>query len=139
MEPSETLAGNVAAGRIGPTEAEALQRGFEAWLSAGGALSLERCLKLPTSTKAMARAERDKWLVCAWRLIDEAGPWLKSVALCKELQTFEARIWPAWRGGDAPPPGASELRSALFRVLKTGARVPGTAQQIHNVCAQIIS
>jgi hypothetical protein len=130
----ESFAANVAAGCIGRTEAALLQKGFEAWLHSNGAVPLERCLHLPTSPKAMARVRRDKWLNAAWQLIDAPGAWLRSVALARELATFEARIWPAWRHNDAPPEGASDLRRALFAVLTTGAKIPTTAQQLHNIC-----
>lgn len=132
---SDTLARNVASGRIGNAEAEWLRQGFGVWLSNRGALPLDRCLRLPTSHTKMAQAERDMHLRTAWELIDKPGPWLKSVELAAEILRFETQLWPRWRRDTQPPAGASALRTTLFWALRSGAKMPTSTQQVHNICS----
>lgn len=134
IDEPDVLARNVAAGHIGHREVDWLRGGFATWLSNRGGLHLDRCLHLPTSHKKMARAERDRYLREAWDLLAEVQPWRKSVALAAEIQKFETRIWPAWKSSHTPPQGASELRRLLFMAMRSGASMPSTVQQVHNIC-----
>ena len=72
-------------------------KGFSAFLSSGGKLSLERCLSLPTNERALRRARRDHWLRAAWREVDPAlSPWRRSEALAVEINRFQTSKWVRW-------------------------------------------
>lgn len=129
------MAGNIAAGKVGEPELAWLQKGFSVWLDNRGAIKLERCLRLPGSSRKLVSADRDRHLRLAWNLIDAPSPWLKSVGLSKEINAFMSRVWPAWKRLSDPPQGCSELRGAIFKAMRSGARLPSTVQQVHNICA----
>lgn len=137
MASVETLAGNVAAGLIGPDETAWLKAGIAGWLSAGGAVPLETCLHLPRTASAMDRAARNMHLRAAWLMTKPSEPWLKSVALERELKEFEARVWPRWKSDDSLMVGGSEMRLALYAAKKTGAHIPTTARHLHRLCHQV--
>lgn len=106
---------------------EILLRGVRTWFLAGGAMSLERCCGLPSPTarRAFDRAQRDFWLGEAHRLCTGATSWRRSLSLHDELKRFRAVIWPQWCVNADPPPGASDLRTALFRAMQFAQRLAG--------------
>lgn len=138
----DDFARQLAAGNVGPREIERLRKGCEAWLSARGVVSLERCLGLAATPAQMARDERDLHLLTAWRLVDGETPWKKSVTLAAELKTFLSRIWPLWRNADVPPQGCSDLRHHLFSAVRVanqaGIGMPETARQLHNIAKEAV-
>jgi hypothetical protein len=54
-------------------------------------------------------------------------------ALAAEVRRFQAVLWPRWRDLEAPPAGASRLRSALFHAARSGVEVPESARQLHRI------
>src|SRR5438034_9503110 len=58
----------VASGQIGTQDLDWLSKGFSAFLANGGALPLERCLRLPGRDGALRRECRDYWLRSAWKM-----------------------------------------------------------------------
>jgi hypothetical protein len=92
-------------------------------------------------------ARRDYWLIRAHGLCDGGTPWLKSVALEREIGRFERCIWPSWCELEAPPGGASELRIALFNAFKVACRmnrvrgngIPATARRIDQILKSAVS
>ncbi len=61
----------LASGRVDAADVAWLSKGFSAFLAAGGALPLERCLGLPRNDCALRRACRDYWLRRAWQALDD--------------------------------------------------------------------
>jgi hypothetical protein len=101
--------------RIDPDTMEWLIEGFRKFDRHDGALSLERCLRLPTTAQRRL-AERDFWVCTIAELIEgprEEVPRAREVA--RMLSAFITRgAWRDWRGMDEPPGAASELQRALF-------------------------
>lgn len=105
-----------------------LQAGLQRYLETGGTLPLERCLHLPTTPKGLCKARRDYWLRRAWKALEAASDWSRSLRLTEEVERFESRgIWRRWRELDTPPANVSELHGALFHAFKSGADIPRTA------------
>lgn len=124
----------VASGHIGAQDLDWLSKGFAAFLANGGALPLERCLRLPWKDGALRRACRDYWLRRAWKLAGaELSPWRRSEMLAAAVRSFASRQWLRWRCLQSAPPEATELESALFHAFKASERVPCTAMQLHNI------
>jgi hypothetical protein len=124
----------VACGQIGAQDLDWLSKGFAAFLANGGALPLERCLRLPWKDGALRRACRDYWLRRAWKLVGgELSPWRRSELLSTTVRGFSCRQWARWRGLQAPPAEAAELETALFHAFRACDRVPATAMQLHNI------
>jgi hypothetical protein len=124
----------VASGHVGAQDLDWLSKGFAAFLANGGALPLERCLRLPWKDGALRRACRDYWLRRAWKLAGhELSPWRRSEMLAAAVRGFSSRQWARWRGLQSPPPEASELETALFHAFRAAERVPATAMQLHNI------
>jgi len=124
----------LANGRAGADDIAWLSKGFSAFLGAGGALPLERCLGLPRNDSALRRACRDYWLRRAWKALrEETSPWRRSEKLAVAIKDFQSRRWPRWRLLSAPPAGASELELALLEAFRSTDRVPRTAMQLHNI------
>jgi hypothetical protein len=117
-----------------PADLEWLSKGFSAFLSSGGRLPLERCLRLPKSHNALRRARRDHWLRQAWLELSEIGStWRRSEALVAEIRRFETSKWPRWSALESPPAGTSALHAALFEAFRAHERMPSTAMQLHNI------
>lgn len=113
---------------------EWLCRGFRAFLTSDGKVPLERCLRLPTSERALRRARRDQWLRKAWTLTDDhLSPWRRSEQLAHDIRRFGVGKWPRWNALDAAPSDASVLDEALFEAFRSHERVPSTAMQLHNI------
>lgn len=108
--------------------------GVAVWIRACGALSLERCLRLPSTGRQMRKMRRDYWLAEAAKAVSARSTWLASVALETELRVFVSRgPWLVWREQANPPPDASQLRAALFHVAKEGDGHCLSARQIDRV------
>lgn len=124
----------VASGRAEAGDVAWLSKGFSAFLAAGGALSLERCLGLPRNTTAVRRAHRDYWLREAWKSFgEEQSPWRRSEKLATAVRDFQSRRWVRWRTLRAAPALATELEAALFQAFRSTESVPHTAMQLHNI------
>jgi hypothetical protein len=124
----------VASGQIGAQDLDWLSKGFAAFLANGGALPLERCLRLPWKDGELRRACRDYWLRRAWMLLDGGlSPWRRSEMLATTVRAFASRQWARWRGLQAPPSEATEIEIALFQAFRASDRVPATGMQIHNI------
>jgi len=124
----------VASGQIGAQDLDWLSKGFAAFLANGGALPLERCLRLPWKDGALRRACRDYWLRRAWKLVGgELSPWRRSEVLALTVRNFSSRQWVRWRGLQGVPPEAGDLESALFHAFRASERIPTTAMQLHNI------
>ena len=124
----------VASGRAEAGDIAWLGKGFSAFLAAGGALSLERCLGLPRNTTAVRRAHRDYWLRQAWQSFGEGlSPWRRSEKLATAVRDFQSRRWIRWRTLRAVPALATELEAALFQAFRSTESVPHTAMQLHNI------
>ena len=124
----------VASGRPNAGDIAWLSKGFSAFLAAGGALPMERCLGLPRNDCALRRACRDYWLRRAWKALDEdLSPWRRSEKLATVVRNFRSRQWVRWRTLDAAPKVATEVEFALFQAFHSSERVPETAMQLHNI------
>lgn len=114
-------------------------QGIEAYLLQRG--TLDQCLKLTGGggiRKALTRhltSKRNYHLRQAWSEIDGASPWRRSVALATQIQRFESILWPRWRDLTAAPVNCSRLRLHLFEAFRTGASVPVSLSQIHEICS----
>ena len=124
----------VASGQIGAQDLDWLSKGFAAFLANGGALPLERCLRLPWKDGALRRACRDYWLRRAWKIVAaDLSPWRRSEMLAVAVRGFSSRQWTRWRGLQSAPGEATEVEAALFRAFRACDRVPSTAMQLHNI------
>lgn len=124
----------VASGRAQAADVAWLSKGFSAFLAAGGAVSLERCLGLPHNTTAVRRAQRDYWLRQAWKSFgEELSPWRRSAKLATAVRDFQSRRWIRWRTLRAVPAPATELEAALFQAFQSTETVPHSAMQLHNI------
>jgi len=124
----------VASGRSTAADIAWLGKGFSAFLAAGGALPMERCLGLPRNDCALRRACRDYWLRRAWKALDDdLSPWRRSEKLATSVRNFRSRQWVRWRALDSAPKTASDVEFALFQAFHSSERVPETAMQLHNI------
>lgn len=132
------LAWCVAAGQFNESVHDTLQRGFAAFVNAGGAVPLERCLRLPRSNARFRRAQRDLWLIQVARSVDGATSWARSAAVSKELDTFLAcGAWRSWRDMQDPPAGTSNLRVALFYTAKFNDDKGLSTKQVNRVVGHL--
>ncbi len=121
MLPTTTtdLALRVAAGEFDQAVRDWLSAGFRAAIDAEGAVPFDRCLRLPRSTKKFQKMQRNRWLVDLARATEAPCSWARAVAVSKQLDTFLSRgDWRAWRHLKDPPPGTSNLQTALFYVAR---------------------
>lgn len=124
----------VATGQFIAEDLDWLSKGFNAFLANGGALSLERCLRLPWKDGGLRRACRDYWLRRAWNSLGgQISPWRRSEALAAAIRNFASRQWPRWRARQEVPAGTAELDAALFQAFRACERMPLTAMQLHNI------
>jgi hypothetical protein len=124
----------VASGQLAAEDLDWLSKGFAAFLACGGALPLERCLRLPWKDGALRRACRDYWLRRAWRIVGtELSPWRRSEVLAVAVRGFSSRQWGRWRSLQCAPAGATQLEVVLFNAFRACDRVPATAMQLHNI------
>jgi hypothetical protein len=124
----------LASGCVEAADIGWLSKGFSAFLAAGGALPLERCLGLPRNDSALRRMCRDCWLRRAWTTMgDELSPWRRSEKLAVAVRNFRSRQWIRWRTLLEAPKLVSEVDFALFQAFRSSERVPETAMQLHNI------
>lgn len=132
------LALRIAAGQFNETVHDTLRRGFAAFIDAGGAVPLERCLRLPVSTAAFRLTQRDRWLAEVAQSTEGATSWAKSVAISKELQAFLTRgPWLSWLDLQDPPAGTSSLRVALFYTAKYNNGKGLSAKQVNRIVGHV--
>jgi len=131
------LAQRIARGELGPDEQAWLAKAFSAFIAAGGALPLERCLGLPRNDYSFRRASRDYWLRLAWKSLEGSlSPWQRSEELAASIREFRTRRWARWRSLEEPPIYAEQAESALFWAFRSSERVPSSAMQLHNIACQ---
>lgn len=123
---SELLLESIASGKLTEAVVASLFLASQNWLAHGGRVSMERYLRLPTTGPQLTRASRNLWLRRASKLIQAEGRFLKAGELHRELNTFVTRsAWQTWKNLVRPPEDASELRKALFYVVKfSSGKVP---------------
>jgi hypothetical protein len=125
----------------GDTSNEVLQHvrgGFSAWVRAGAAVPLERCLRLPNTPKRARRLQRDHWLCEAANALKDASAWATSVAVSRELGDFLTRgPWRVWQDLDTPPSEASTLRTALFHLAKANGGRSITPRHVNRLIGHI--
>lgn len=99
---------------------EFVMRGIRFYLESNGTRDLSGLCGLPSPTgrRKFAFLLRDYWICKAAWLIDAPSAWPRARALEGEFRTFFTCVWPAWRHYEMPPPGASELRTALFHAVR---------------------
>jgi hypothetical protein len=99
-------------GDVSPEIRRWLQDGVQRWIRAGGAIDLQRALRLPASP---ARLVRDHWLRLAAAELAAEGAGDLPRRLAVEWARFVSRgPWLSWRARPQPPQDASRLRAALF-------------------------
>ncbi len=115
----------------GPKEiAQWFDAGISKWMNNGG--TLEQALGLTCAPgKRSARGQylkhkQRQHLREAWNTL-EGPPTPRARKLSEAIKVFETRYWPAWCDRDEPPPGASQLRAALFRARQHG-KLPAERQ-----------
>lgn len=113
---------------------DALWLAAQMWLATGGKIPMHRFLRLPSTGPKLKQATRNFWLNRAARMVAGDGPFQRACALQHELETFATRgAWRAWRDLAEPPVEASELRAALFWVLKHNDGSTLSARQIYRL------
>jgi len=124
----------LASGRVEADDVAWLSKGFRAFLGAGGALPLERCLGLPRNDSALRRACRDYWLRRAWQALDDdLSPWRRSEKLAAVVRKFRMGRWMQWRTMEDAPILATDVEIAVFEAFRSSERVPQSAMQLHNI------
>lgn len=118
-----------------PTKADIawVGRAFDAMLSNQGAMPLERCLRLPSTTTAWRKQSRDEWLckAAAWLRVDRS--WGAAQQLEKEWNRFICGYWQQWRDEEHPPELASDLNKALFYATRLNHSEGLNAKQISRI------
>ena len=112
----EDLAARVAAGVFDAEALRWLQAGLATVQRAGGAVGLERALRLAATPKQRRRRQRNFWLaeVARHLVVDGDEPTARQVR--DAIDRFLTRgPWRAWRDLQHPPAGAAELNACLFR------------------------
>lgn len=138
MHEPHDLVARLAAGECDAEVMRWLVPGMSAWVRARGAVRMEQCLRLPTTAARQRRTERDYWLMQAAREIPAAGPWRGACALKVELDVFLTRGgWLAWRNDDAPPPGSSRQRTALFFAMRAADGVSLSERALFDICRSV--
>jgi hypothetical protein len=114
---------------------DSVRQGFQAWFRSGGAISLERCLGLPTTPGQLRRARRDSWLrVASQCLFSDGSAYERATELAHELDVFLSRGgWAQWQALATPPPTASALRQALWQVATLNDGKSLSAKHVHRI------
>jgi hypothetical protein len=86
----------------------------------------------PDLATRLRRQQRDEFLRLAGELISAGSTWARSVALAREVGTFESILWPRWRDLPSPPGTCSELRRHLFEAHKLG-ELPESERQLYAI------
>lgn len=113
-----------------PAALDWLREGLIAWRACDGVVSLERCLRLPGSPQACARAARDRWISIASAEVDGETPWARASALAVFMTRHRHTLYGYVRRNERPR-GALEL--ALVNALRTGAPLPRSAKQVQRI------
>jgi hypothetical protein len=106
--------------------------GLAAWLRAGGAVALPRCLGLAPTPRKVQLLLRDAWIREAASHIDAPTDWKRACLLAEEIERFESRLWLCWRGERLPPARARPVEASLFFARQHGP-LPETARQVRNI------
>ena len=115
----EALLEDIASDRRSQAAQDSLWLAAQSWLACGGRVSMNRFLALPATGPKLTQATRNYWIRRAAAMLPGDGPYPRAQNLHHELLTFATRgAWRSWRELAAPPEDASELRAALFWVLK---------------------
>jgi len=102
----------------------ALQSGFKRYLYESQSLDEAFYLKQTRIRADYLKNERDTYLKLACRNIAYTSPSDLAKKLEKELNQFEALLWPKFKNLNEPPMGTSYLRWRLFQAFKTGLKMP---------------
>jgi hypothetical protein len=115
-----------------------LQKGFDIYLNAEGAIPLERCLGIPSTHTGWRKLRRDSWLRRAALLINDDGITTGSQKLKFEWDLFISRgPWNLWRDDAEPPPDATPLSEALFWATRLNRSESLTDRQIARIVGKI--
>lgn len=121
-------------GDTAPEVLHHLRVGFGVYLKANGALTLERCLRLPNTPNRRRLEQRNAWLRHAAWLLDQAVSRSTADVLANELNVFITRgPWRHWRDRLDPPSDADRLCVALFHVARLNRGKPLSDKQICRV------
>jgi hypothetical protein len=102
-----------------------LRRGLRVWTRLGGALPLEKCLRLPRGARSYARAERDRWLRVAFAHVGTAA----GLADAIHAQRWRFPLWKT-RG---EPATLSPIQAALYNAWLTGASLDLCPRQLQRI------
>lgn len=115
-------------------------RVIDRWIDDGTTRPLEAYLALPTTAWRRRRYRRDAWLVRAALELGVSGSWAGPLALKAALDDFLSRgAWLAWRDDDAPPPGASRLRTCLFFAMKLNDGEELSARSLSRIARHVFA
>ena len=136
--PPEDFVQRVLAGETSAEDVKWFERGMAMYWSNGGALSYERCLRLPATPSAMKRNTRNFWLCQAARLTTTCGVWKGPVALASALDRFITRgNWRQWQCLADPPAGAGDMDRALFFVAYNNGGEGLSIEQVKRITRPI--
>lgn len=139
VDPMQALF-RVAAGEPTDADIEWMARAFRALVSNMGEVSLERCLRLPSSYSAWRKAERDRWLckVATCLVADSSWGAAQQIEM-KWTKFIERGNWKRWRDLELPPYEASLIDEALFFATKLNKGYGLDAKQISRIVRQNFS
>lgn len=110
-----------------------VQDGIRRWRDGGGAFSLERALRLPTTHRQLFKGYRDAYLILAAKSVtDSADPWTMAAELERHVRHFLSHRWPAWKRYKSPPEHASTVEKMLFQAQLYKA-LPKSKTQLYAV------
>ena len=111
-----------------------LQSALAALINAGGAVPLERCLRLPMTPAKWRQLMRNYWLLNAIEASGQESLWMACVEVSDALAAFLSRgPWHAWRSLQDPPAGTPVFRSALFYVAKHNGGEPLSPRHVYRI------
>lgn len=133
-------AARVAAGQATADDLAWLRAAFAAWIAAEGAVSLERCARLPASPGHLRIALRDQALVAAADELEREQPASSRAELAQRLRQALALYagggdYRAWRHARELPEGVSPLRAALHQALRHSGTRLLSVRQVERVLA----
>ena len=122
-------------GRTPTTDAERwLIDGFLKWASGDNSLTLETCLRLPSTKQRRRRIARDIWLAEASSFLPSVGPDQAGRLLEQEFGRFLSRgPWLRWRDFEEPPVDAARMDRAMFFAAKFGGGKGLCARQLARI------
>jgi len=107
------------AGEPSPAALEVLRAGVATYMAHRGRIGLDRCLKLP-SAAAHLRAERDRHLVDALRLVDGSARARAAEVRRMLLALASGGTYRRWRALGALPQYATPMQVACYHALACG-------------------